>query len=179
MVTIIGIDPGLTGAISCIKMNNGELIDISVQDMPIQNKGKEIRKRNKAGVMTSTQKKEVDPYTLSNILARNGACIVYIEQVSAMPDQGVTGVFSFGDSFGAIRGVCGALGLAMYRVMPRAWKEAVGLIGKDKDAARLLARQLYPIISNLLTRKKDIGRADALMIAHYGLLEYNNAISNN
>jgi crossover junction endodeoxyribonuclease RuvC len=76
-------------------------------------------------------------------------------------------MFAFGESFGVIRGVVSALGMPLELVTPATWKRRFGLIGAEKDAARTKATELYPGI--ILARKKDVGRADALLIARYGL----------
>ena len=150
----IGIDPGLTGAIAWLDQND-KFID--VWDMPVMQKG------------TKGNKKQVNPVELANIIreiTRECDCIAYVELVSAMPGQGVTSMFNFGDGFGCIRGVLAALQVPVEFVTPQSWKSRAGLKGKDKDAARTKAINLYPMAS--LSRKKDIGRADAIMIARYG-----------
>ena len=84
-----------------------------------------------------------------------------------MPGQGVSSMFNFGMGYGAIQGVLAGLCVPLHLVTPQKWKKHQGLIGKDKDCARTLAQQLYPEAS--LARKKDIGRADAILIGDYGL----------
>lgn len=192
MSVIIGIDPGITGGIAVIK--NGILTDIF--DMPVQNKGKPVRKRSKrTGQMVEVQKKEIDPHALSRIMEHiadsfkecwnPGEIIAVLEQVSPMVHkdketgeriaEGAVSIFSFGDSFGTIRGVLGAwMGRTqIYRVTAPVWKKAFGLTGQDKDAARLMAIEMFPNSAEALTRKKDIGRADAIMIAAYGVHHLN------
>jgi len=102
---------------------------------------------------------------------------VVLEQVGNMPNKsgpdgpmrmGGTSMFGFGDSFGVIRGVCGALQLPVVRVRPVDWKRKAGLLKKDKDAARTLAIQTHPEVADMLSRKKDCGRADAILIAEFG-----------
>ena len=83
-----------------------------------------------------------------------------------MPGQGVASMFNFGMGYGIIQGVVSALGIPYELVTPQSWKKRAGLIGKDKDNARTMAQQLYPDAP--LGRKKDIGRADALLIARFG-----------
>jgi len=148
----IGIDPGLTGAIAWLDSNN-KFID--VWDMPTMSRGK---KGN-----------QVNPVELGEIIreiTREEPCIAYVEQVHAMPGQGVVSMFNFGESFGVIKGVLGSLMIPVEFVTPVQWKTRAALKGKDKDAARTKAINMYPNAS--LSRKKDIGRADALMIARYG-----------
>jgi crossover junction endodeoxyribonuclease RuvC len=154
-LTTIGIDPGQTGAIACC---HGSIIT-GVKDMPTWKR-------------THGKGQEVDPYSLTSILMEMTAgkdCVhVYLEQVAAMPGQGVSSTFHFGESVGVILGVCGALQLPLLRITPQYWKKAAGLVGKDKDAARGLAIQRHPEVSDMLTRKKDVGRADAILIAEFG-----------
>ena len=153
MVTI-GIDPGQTGAIACLE--DGKVV--AIVDMPTSGKA-------------HGKGQEVDAYELSSILMgmKSGKeATVIIEQVGAMPGNGGTSMFGFGDSFGVIRGVCGALQLPVRRVRPGHWKRKAGIINKDKDAARGLAIQSHPEVSDMLTRKKDCGRADAILIAEFG-----------
>jgi crossover junction endodeoxyribonuclease RuvC len=95
-------------------------------------------------------------------------CAVRLEQVAAMPGQGVTSMFHFGESVGIIIGVLETLQIRYTMPRPQQWKKAVGIIGKDKDAARTMALQLFPEVGDRLTRKKDVGRADALLIAKFG-----------
>ena len=149
----LGIDPGLSGALALV---DGEKM-IRIWDMPVS-------------VKTHGKGNEVNAYLLSdNIIEAleisEGMLTARVEQVSAMPGQGVSSMFSFGVSFGVISGVIGALGINKQMVRPAAWKRAIGLTGRDKDAARTLAIQLYPEAAQLLARKKDVGRADALLIA--------------
>jgi len=153
MITI-GIDPGITGAIAAL--DNGKIVDIA--DMPTMGR-------------TNGKGHEIDPYELTSIILgmKNGADLtVVIEQVSAMPGNGGTSMFHFGESVGIILGVCGALQLPVRRVRPQIWKKKAGLSGKDKDAARGLAIQRHPEISDRLKRKRDCGRADAVCIAEFG-----------
>ena len=91
-----------------------------------------------------------------------------MEQVGAMPGQGATSMFNFGEGFGIVKEVLGALQIPVRMVTPQRWKRFAGLTGKDKDAARSLAIQLHPEAAEYLRRKKDVGRADAIMIARFG-----------
>lgn len=186
----VGIDPGITGGIAVIK--NGKVV--LIRDMPVQNKGNPVRKRSKkTGMMVTRQKKEVDPIEVYNILdeaiyefkewhSLDEKLYIYIEQVSAgvfgkNPDgsdrtQGVTSAFSLGDSYGVVRAIASCVrvndSVHIRTVRPVEWKKFRGLIGEDKDKARLLAINLYHEYAHELKRKKDIGRGDAVMIADYG-----------
>lgn len=154
---IVGIDPGISGAIAAVTPN-GHLQ--WVFDMPVRDAGKKTRTAN-----------EIDGVELGRLLRLHLPDIdeVWIEEVAAMPGQGVSSMFSLGDSRGCIRGVCEALGLPTQRVHPRAWKKSCGLIGAPKDASRALAIRLYPGCE-ALARKKDHGRAESLLIARYGAM---------
>lgn len=145
----IGIDPGNTGALAALYPSG----TVEVHDMPTMANGK---------------KQQVNAAAVAEILSewsRRGSLVV-VEKVAAMPGQGVTSMFNFGMGYGVIQGVVAATGLPMRLVTPQSWKKPFGLIGKDKDMARTIAQQLYP--NESLSRKKDIGRADAILIATYG-----------
>ena len=151
---IVGIDPGITGAVAAVTPSGALQW---VVDMPIRDAGKRARKAN-----------EIDGASLARLLRVYVADIgeVWIEEVSAMPGQGVSSMFGLGDSRGCIRGVIEALGLSTQRVHPRAWKRSLGL-DSDKDASRALAIRLYPGCE-ALARKKDHNRAEAILLARYG-----------
>ena len=92
---------------------------------------------------------------------------VIIEQVSAMPGQGVTSMFNFGQSFGILKGICSAMQLPMYFVRPTKWKKYFNLINSEKDASRTKAIEVFPYFSSKLSRKKDSNKADAILIASF------------
>ena len=151
---ILAIDPGQTGAIAALE--DGKITWL--EDMPTMGR-------------THGKGHEVDPYELASIIMKMKSgkdATVLIEQVSAMPGNGGTSMFHFGESVGVILGVCGALQLPVRRVRPQLWKKKAGIIGKEKDAARGLAIQLHPEVSDQLTRKRDCGRADSILIAEFG-----------
>lgn len=140
---VVGIDPGLTGAVA--KLDNGELMDLL--DMPVYDGRVDAR-----GLYLRLQGWG-RPY------------MVVIEDVHSMPGQGVASSFKFGRSVGAIEGVVGALSYPHTRLTPQRWKQKMGLIGKDKDASRGMARELHPLYADKFARKKDDGRAEAALIA--------------
>ena len=155
---IIGIDPGLTGAIAVVDYKDGEFHFCMAEDMPTMQKG-------------SGKKREVNGAGLRSIIQPCYANLVVLERVGAITKpgeqkQGVVGMFSFGDSFGCARGVVQALGIPLVMVTPPVWKRNASLIGKDKEASRSKAIQLFPEAP--LARKKDSGRAEALLIARFG-----------
>ena len=92
---------------------------------------------------------------------------VVIEQVSAMPGQGVTSMFNFGQSFGILKGICSAMRLSVYFVRPAKWKKYFNLINSEKDASRTRAIEIFPYFSAKLSRKKDSNKADAILIASF------------
>ena len=92
---------------------------------------------------------------------------VVIEQVSAMPGQGVTSMFNFGQSFGILKGICSAMQLPMYFVRPAKWKKYFNLINSEKDASRTKAIEIFPYFSSNLSKKKDNNKADAILLANF------------
>ena len=92
---------------------------------------------------------------------------VVIEQVSAMPGQGVTSMFNFGQSFGILKGICSAMQLPMFFVRPAKWKKYFNLINSRKDASRTRAIEIFPYFSTQLSKKKDSNKADAILIASF------------
>ncbi len=152
-MTIFGIDPGLTGAVAKIPENGG----VVFFDTPIC----EVKKNKK-------NKKEYLPSQMAGIFSTEVECHVFIESVSSRPGQGVTSMFNFGFGFGLWIGILSALKISYTMVTPQFWKKNIMQGIGDKDAARLRAQQLFPELSISLARKKDIGRADALLIAEYG-----------
>ena len=92
---------------------------------------------------------------------------VVIEQVSAMPGQGVTSMFNFGQSFGILKGICSAMQLPMFFVRPAKWKKYFNLINSQKDASRTRAIEIFPYFSTQLSKKKDSNKADAILIASF------------
>ena len=84
-----------------------------------------------------------------------------------MPGQGVTSMFNFGQTFGAIKGICAALGLPIHLVRPAKWKKHFELINASKDASRTKAIEMYPTFSEKLSKKKDVNKSDAILIARY------------
>jgi len=153
---IIGIDPGITGAICFFK--NGKIID--VVDMPNMTEGKKNKKQvNGAQLFNEIflRTKDIQKEDIK----------VIIEQVSAMPGQGVTSMFNFGQSVGVLKGICSAMRLPMYFVRAAKWKKYFNLINSEKDASRTKTIEIFPYFSSQLTRKKDGNKADAILIASF------------
>ena len=151
---IIGIDPGVSGAISVLE--NKKVIDIF--EMPTMIDGKKNKKQGNGSQITNIIKEEIN---------KKKEIIVVVEHVNAMPGQGVTSMFNFGQSFGGIKGICSALSLPIYFVRPTKWKKYFNLIKTNKDASRTKVIQIYPEISGKISRKKDSNKADAILIARY------------
>ena len=153
---IIGIDPGISGAICFFQ--NGVITDVI--DMPSMADGK----KNKRQINSQQVFNEISERII-NIPKKE--IIVVIEQVSAMPGQGVTSMFNFGQSFGVLKGICSAMQLSMYFVRPAKWKKYYGLIKTEKDASRTKVIEIFPYISSKLSKKKDSNKADAVLIANF------------
>ena len=151
---IIGIDPGLSGAIAVMEKNK----ILSIFDMPVMAEGK----KNKRQLNSAQLVKLLN----ENILKDEEVSII-VEQVNAMPGQGVTSMFNFGQTFGAIKGICAALGLPIFFVRPSKWKKHFELINASKDSSRTKAIEMYPSLSNELAKKKDVNKSDAILIARF------------
>ena len=153
---IIGIDPGISGSICFFE--DGKILD--VVEMPTMTEGKKNKKQvNGSQIVNEILEKikELDKREIK----------VVIEQVSAMPGQGVTSMFNFGQSFGILKGICSSMQLPMYFVRPAKWKKYFNLINSEKDASRTRAIEIFPYFSNQLSRKKDSNKADAILIASF------------
>ena len=153
---IFGIDPGVSGAISI--MENKKVLE--VYEMPTMIDGKKNKKQINGSQVTNIFKERLSSDSDKEI-------VVVVEHVNAMPGQGVTSMFNFGQSFGVIKGICSALSLPIYFVRPTKWKKYFNLIKTNKDASRTKVIQIYPKISSKISRKKDSNRADAILIARY------------
>ena len=151
---IFGIDPGISGAISILE--NKKVIDIF--DMPTMIDGKKNKRQVNGSQVTNIIKEKLNG---------NKEIVVVVEHVNAMPGQGVTSMFNFGQSFGVLKGICAALSIPIYFVRPTKWKKYFNLIKTNKDASRTKVIQTYPEISSQLSRKKDSNKADAILIARY------------
>ena len=152
---IIGIDPGISGSICFFK--DGKILEVI--EMPVMTEGK----KNKKQVNGSQIYNEF----LKKINGKDNEIRVVIEQVSAMPGQGVTSMFNFGQSFGILKGICSAMQLPMFFVRPAKWKKYFNLINSQKDASRTRAIEIFPYFSTQLSKKKDSNKADAILIASF------------
>ncbi|MFW6342496.1 MAG: hypothetical protein ACOC00_05700 [Halothiobacillaceae bacterium] len=144
---VLAIDPGLSGAIALLDTESGA----SVWDMPTIGRGKAGRRR-------------VNAAELCSLIAGCHADVGVIEQVGSRPGQGVSSTFAFGEAYGTARTAIIAAGLPIEHVGPRQWKGMLGL-GRCKEASRTRAVELFPELCQQLARKRDEGRAEALLIA--------------
>ena len=153
---IIGIDPGISGSICFFE--DGKILD--VVEMPTMTEGKKNKKQVNGSQIYNEIEKRIHKIEKQDIR-------VIIEHVSAMPGQGVTSMFNFGQSFGILKGICSAMQLPMYFVRPAKWKKYFSLINSEKDASRTKAIEIFPYFSAQLSRKKDNNKADAILIASF------------
>tara|TARA_B100001250_G_scaffold208901_1_gene179304 strand:+ start:732 stop:1226 length:495 start_codon:yes stop_codon:yes gene_type:complete len=153
---IIGIDPGISGSLCFFK--DGKILDLV--EMPNMPEGKKNKRQVNGAQIYNEISSRIEGLNREEIK-------IVIEQVSAMPGQGVTSMFNFGQSFGVIKGICSAMQLSMYFVRPAKWKKYFNLINSQKDASRTKAIEIFPYISPQLSRKKDANKADAILIASF------------
>ena len=142
---IIGIDPGITGSICFFE--DGKILD--VVEMPTMTEGKKNKKQVNGSQIYNEIKKRIEKIDKKDIK-------VIIEQVSAMPGQGVTSMFNFGQSYGILKGMRSAMQLPMYFVRPAKWKKYFNLINSEKDASRTKAIEIFPYFSSNLAKKKRL-----------------------
>ena len=151
---IIGIDPGLSGAIAVLENNK----ILNIFDIPVMPEGKKNKRQLNSALLVSLLKENIN---------KDEEVAVVVEQVNAMPGQGVTSMFNFGQTFGALKGICAALELPIFFVRPSKWKKYFELINSSKDASRTKAIEMYPKLSNQLSKKKDVNKSDAILIARF------------
>ena len=153
---VISIDPGISGSICFFK--GGKIVDII--EMPNMAEGKKNKRQVNGAQIYNEISSRIKNFNKEDIK-------VVIEQVSAMPGQGVTSMFNFGQSFGVLKGICSAMQLPTYFVRPAKWKKYFNLINSEKDASRTKAIQIFPYISSQLSKKKDANKADAILLASF------------
>ncbi len=151
---IFGIDPGVSGAICVLK--EGKILE--VYEMPTMIDGKKNKRQVNGAEVTNIFLKELNNKYKAKVV---------VEHVTAMPGQGVTSMFNFGQSFGVLKGICAALKLPIYFVRPVKWKKHFNLIKTNKDASRTKVIEIFPYISSKISRKKDSNKADSILIAKY------------
>ena len=153
---IIAIDPGISGSICFFK--DGKILEVI--EMPTMTEEKKNKKQVNGAQIYNEISAKINGIEKHNIR-------VIIEQVSAMPGQGVTSMFNFGQSFGILKGICSAMQLPMFFVRPAKWKKYFSLINSEKDASRTKAIEMFPYFSSQLSKKKDSNKADAILIAYF------------
>ena len=154
---ILGVDPGLSGAI-CFYNPRKNILEY-VENFPLRPvKG------------SKTNKKEIDLYNLQKIVAEFAPRTIFavIEKVNAMPGQGVTSMFRFGQSYGQAQAMVSAFQIPTTLSPPAVWKPMLGL-SRDKDESRALASKLFPASKDAFAKKKDDGKAEAALLAYYGV----------
>ena len=151
---IIGIDPGLSGAIAILENNKV----INIYDIPVMSEGKKNKRQLNSALLVALIKENIN---------RDEEVAVVVEQVNAMPGQGVTSMFNFGQTFGALKGICAALDLPIFLVRPSKWKKHFELINSSKDSSRTKVIEMYPKLSKQLAKKKDVNKSDAILIARF------------
>jgi Holliday junction resolvasome RuvABC endonuclease subunit len=144
----IGVDPGQSGALALVGANG---VLIATAPMPVIDK-------------------EVIPLLLVELLNdwrkdTQDRTVVVIEKVHSMPGQGVATSFKFGKNYGIAIGAVQGVGFPMHYLTPQQWKKMFSLIGKDKDASRGIATDLWPSMKHNWARKSDNGVSDAALIA--------------
>ena len=127
-------------------------------DIPVMPEGKKNKRQLNSAQLVKLLK--------DNVSNKEEVAIV-VEHVTAMPGQGVTSMFNFGQSFGILKGICSAMQLPMYFVRPTKWKKYFNLINSQKDASRTRAIEIFPYFSSQLSKKKDANKADAILIASF------------
>ena len=151
---IFGIDPGLSGAIAVLE--NEVVLDII--DLPVMAEGKKNKRQLNSAQLSQYMSKNVENINKTSVV---------VEQVNAMPGQGVTSMFNFGQTFGAIKGISATLKLPIYFVRPSKWKKHFDLINSSKDASRTKAIEIYPSLAEKLSKKKDVNKSDAILIGRF------------
>tara|TARA_R110000772_G_scaffold1995_1_gene6744 strand:+ start:623 stop:1084 length:462 start_codon:yes stop_codon:yes gene_type:complete len=146
-VITVGVDPGAKGAIAFYCSNGSSAAMIDIHDMPML--GKEVNGAEVAELLTEFRPDHI-----------------WLEQVNSF-GMGRTSAYNFGQGVGTLKGVFQALKIPFTLVTPQKWKKSYGL-SKEKDHSRLLVTRLFPWIATEVSRKKDDGRAEALLIARYG-----------
>ena len=153
---VLGVDPGVSGAMAVYDLDRDAVTEVI--DMPVH-----VVQRN------GSKRATLDLYQLGVFISTLSSRlrVAVVEDVHAMPKQGVSSTFSFGFSAGAVQGVVATLMAPIALVRPAIWKRALGLNG-DKDASRRKASMMFPYAANNWPLKKHDGRAEAALIAWYG-----------
>ncbi len=149
MARTLGIDPGVSGGLAIIEF--AKVIDAI--DVP---------------VIGSAAKERVDSIAIGKLIEQHQPSFAFIERAGAIPKQGSSSGFKYGRAVGALEATVILSGIPIQIIEPAVWKRALRLPGKDKEAARQRALELFPAAHALIARKRDHGRAEAILIAMYG-----------
>lgn len=152
---ILGIDPGLTGALGIYCRRKERLL--SAIDMPVV-------------TLPQTKKLMIDAHEISRFLAARRDFISHavVEKVGSSPQMGVTSAFNFGFGAGILHGILNSLSIKIIYIDPATWKLAAGLIHASKSDSRALASKLFPEMQGRFKQKKDHGRAEAAILSFLG-----------
>lgn len=152
---LIGIDPGVSGAVACIVLPNTYIVwDTPTLTVTVGKKHRNVMNLIECAAILEGFK-------------AFGPAMAAIEWAQPMPKQGVTSVFNYGEGFGSWLGILSALAIPFIRVRPQQWKKEI-LAGREivgKDTSRLAAMEMFPNVD--FGKRKDAGRAEALLIAEF------------
>jgi crossover junction endodeoxyribonuclease RuvC len=148
---IVGVDPGLEGGYAILSADGALLL---VDDIPTIGSGTQRR---------------IDAANFAAVLREHDVASAVVEQVGARPGQGVSSMFRFGQSLGTVAGVIGALSVPLTWTSPASWKRAMGL-NSDAEKSRQAAVERWPSHAQRFARKKDHNRAEAALLALWGVM---------
>jgi crossover junction endodeoxyribonuclease RuvC len=150
----LGIDPGIRGGLAVVSTDNGVGVLLDAIDIPTVGGG---------------AKERVDVMAVRDFIQRHGPTFALIERAQAMPRQGSSSGFKYGRATGALETAVALCAIPLEIIEPTAWKRFWHLPAKDKERSRQCALEIFPVAHSLLARKRDHGRAEAALIALYGL----------
>ena len=167
--TILGIDPGLSGALTYLTGDELEIFDIPTYQVKRGSRKKRASDPLESPKNIPLYKRELDIDAVVRIVnsRAESTALAIIERVNAMPEQGIASTFQFGRTAGILEGIVASNFIAREYVVPRVWRAKVGVRG-GKDGSRSRASELFPASAALWARKKDDGRAESALIALYG-----------
>lgn len=169
MSVVIGIDPGVTGAVA-VYCGDQWIVEDCPTNIAVKRKTRRAPKPSQSKSYKS-KTHACDPAGMAALLTEYNYedAQVFVEKVGPMKGQGVTSMFGFGMGYGIWLGVLATLQLPYTLVTPQAWKKEMLIgVGQEKGASIARAKQLFPYLSDCLTRAKDDGRAEAILIGEYG-----------
>lgn len=158
-MTVIGIDPGFSGALAAYNCGDGTIV--SIIDMPLR----------EPITLGGAKQRQIDPAPIIDFISHHKPALIVLERVHAMPDQGVSSTFRFGEGYGLIQGIVAALHIRLILSPPAVWKMAMS-VSANKSSSLEAVRTQFPA-STYFARKKDDGRAEALLLAMFGARSLN------